>query len=55
MKLNLQKNFFTDDDKTLLKHGDFKIKAFRYESGVEALKVKNEKCSFIFTPFKGQQ
>ena len=55
MKLNLQKNFFTSEKKTLIKHGEFKIKAFRYESGVEALKVKNEKCSFIFTPFKGQQ
>ncbi len=55
MKLNLQKHFFTYDKKTLIKHGEFKIKAFRYESGVEALKVKNEKCSFIFTPFKGQQ
>ncbi len=55
MKLNLQKNFFTYDKKTLIKHGEFKIKAFRYESGVEALKIKNEKCSFIFTPFKGQQ
>lgn len=55
MKLNLQKYFFTDDDKTLVKHGEFKIKAFRCESGVEALKIKNKKCSFIFTPFKGQQ
>ncbi len=55
MKLYLRKDFFTYDKKTLIKHGDFKIKAFRYESGVEALKVKNDKCSFIFTPFKGQQ
>lgn len=55
MKLNLQKNFFTYDKKTLIKHGEFKIKAFRYDSGVEALKVENKKCSFIFTPFKGQQ
>lgn len=55
MKLNLQKNFFTDKAYTLVNHGEFMVEAFRYASGVEALKVENSKCSFIFTPFKGQQ
>ena len=52
MKLNLEKNFFTETKKELLTHGKFTITAFRYTSGVEALEVTNEKCSFIFTPFK---
>ncbi len=55
MKLNLQKSFFTYNKELLATHGAFKIEAFRYTSGVEALKVENSKCSFIFTPFKGQQ
>lgn len=55
MKLNLQKNFFTETKKELLTYGNFKLTAFRYSSGVEAIKVENSKCSFIFTPFKGQQ
>lgn len=55
MKLNLQKSFFTETKKELLDHGNFKISAFKYSSGVEALEIENEKCSFIFTPFKGQQ
>lgn len=55
MKLNLQKNFFSETKKELISYGNFKIMAFRYASGVEALEVENEKCSFIFTPFKGQQ
>ena len=55
MKLNLQKNFFTETKKELLSHGAFKIEAFSYPSGVEALYVENKRCSFIFTPFKGQQ
>jgi len=55
MKLNLQKSFFTYNKEVLAEHGSFKIEAFRYPSGVEALSVENEKCSFIFTPFKGQQ
>ena len=55
MKLNLQKNFFSENKNELISYGAFKIKAFRYSSGVEALEIENEKCSFIFTPFKGQQ
>ncbi len=54
MKINLQKSFF-DISNTIAEHGAFKITAFRYASGVEALKVENKRCSFIFTPFKGQQ
>ncbi len=55
MKINLQKSFFTELKKELLTYGNFKIDAFKYASGVEALEIENEKCSFIFTPFKGQQ
>lgn len=55
MKLNLQRSFFTYNKEIIAEHGSFKIEAFRYTSGVEALSVENEKCSFIFTPFKGQQ
>lgn len=55
MTLHLQKNFFAETKRPLIEHGACKIAAFRYPSGVEALEVVNEKCSFIFTPFKGQQ
>jgi len=55
MKINLQKNFFTEIKKDFISYGAFKIKAFRYSSGVEALEIENSVCSFVFTPFKGQQ
>ena len=55
MKLNLQKNFFSENKNELISYGAFKIKAFRYSSGVEALEIENSKFSFIVTPFKGQQ
>ena len=55
MKLNLQKSFFADRENELLEYGEFKISAFRYASGVEALSVANKKCSFVFLPFLGQQ
>ena len=55
MKTNLKREFFTCNKSDFIEYGNFEIKAFRYTSGVEALEVKNEKCSFVFTPFKGQQ
>ncbi len=54
MKINLQKSFF-EKKCELLTYGKFRITAFSYQSGVEALKVENSRISFIFTPFKGQQ
>ena len=55
MRINLQKNFFSEVKKDFITFADFNIQAFRYPSGVEALEITNSKCSFIFTPFKGQQ
>lgn len=55
MKLQLHPSFFTQERKLLAEHGDFKIEAFRYSSGVEGLYVQNQRCAFQFTPFKGQQ
>ena len=42
MKLNLQKNFFTETKKDLISFGAFDIKAFRFASGVEALEIANK-------------
>ena len=55
MKINLQRSFFSGIKKDFITQGDCVIKAFKYNSGVEALEIENKQCSFIFTPFKGQQ
>ncbi len=55
MKLQLKKEIFGNLETTLLTHGGFTVSAFRYSSGVEALKVENKKGHFIFLPFQGQQ
>ena len=55
MKIHLQRSFFPEIKKDFVSYGAFVIKAFRYSSGVEALEIENKQCSFIFTPFKGQQ
>ena len=54
MRINLQSSFF-EKSCELMTHGKFKITAFKYPSGVEALWVEAERLSFVFTPFKGQQ
>lgn len=55
MKINLEKSFFHKQKKEFITYGNFKITSFVYQSGIEALEIENSKCSFIFTPFKGQQ
>ncbi|MBE6646007.1 MAG: DUF4432 family protein [Ruminococcaceae bacterium] len=54
MKINLQPSFFAKKSE-LLSYGKFRITAFAYPSGVEALEIENSRLSFVFTPFKGQQ
>ncbi len=55
MKINLNKNMFTEKEYMLLSHGNLKVFAFKYSSGIEALRIENEKGYFIILPFKGQQ
>ena len=55
MKINLQKGFFGEKERELLTHGEMSVSAFRYDSGVEALRIKNKRGYFIFLPFQGQQ
>ncbi len=55
MKLNLTKSMFSEKEYELISHGGITVKAFKYSSGVEALKVQNAKGSFVILPFKGQQ
>lgn len=55
MQVNLLSSFFNDTEYLLLSHGDIKVTSFRYSTGVEALKVENNKGYFIILPFQGQQ
>lgn len=55
MTVNLTKEFFPKSELLLLTHGDISVTAFRYKSGVCALKVQNTNGYFILLPFKGQQ
>lgn len=55
MRLFLSRNDFTDRERELLTHGNIQVSAFRYSSGVEALKIRNRKGYIISLPFQGQQ
>ena len=55
MKINLTRAMFSDKEYELISYGEMKAVAFKYESGVEALKITNERGYIIILPFKGQQ
>ena len=54
MKINLANFQFTDKPTLLAEDGEFKAVAFRYSTGVAALKVSNRRGSFTILPWMGQ-
>ena len=55
MKINLTKQDFNSLKTQVVKHGNISVESFKYESGVEALKVDNGILSFIVLPYDGHQ
>lgn len=55
MKLNLKRYMFSECEHQLLEYGNIKVTAFKYSTGVEALRIENEKGYYIILPFQGQQ
>lgn len=52
---HLSPDFFTEKEKTLVEHGKLRVSAFRYASGVCALRIENALGQVIALPFQGQQ
>ena len=50
-KLFLFKELFSRDEKVLLSNNDFTVFGFKYESGIEAIKICNKKGFIIVLPF----
>lgn len=55
MRINLRKEFFTEKEFVIAESGNMRAIAFRYSTGVCALKVENEHGYFIILPYQGQQ
>ncbi len=53
--INLQKNFFQEKEKLFLDFNGLKASLFIYPSGVESVKLENERGSIIVLPYQGQQ
>lgn len=54
-RVNFTPSFFTDRPLELVRDGELSATAFRYETGVCGLKIKNQHCSMVILPFMGQQ
>lgn len=54
-RLFLSPAAFSDREQVVIEHGSLTATAFRYESGVCALRITNEKGYLILLPFQGQQ
>ncbi len=55
MRINLKKAFFTEKEFVLVESDNMKATAFKFSTGVEALRVENSKGNFVILPFQGQQ
>ena len=55
MRFNLKKEMFSDREFTLIENNGMKATAFKYSTGVEALKIENSRGYFIILPYQGQQ
>jgi hypothetical protein len=55
MKIHLRPGMFGEGERVLVEWGELQASAFRYDSGVEALRIANKENRLILLPFQGQQ
>lgn len=54
MKIKLQKDFFQEKEKELLSSGNLKASLFKYDSGINAIRLENEVGYIVVLPYNGQ-
>ncbi len=54
-RIFLSPSFFSEREQVLAEHGPLRAAAFRYPSGVPALRLQNERGHLVLLPFQGQQ
>ena len=55
VRIELHRFSFEDRERRLVEAGEFTVSAFRYDCGIEALRICNARGEIIVLPFKGQQ
>lgn len=53
--IHLAQQFFGERERVLVEHGSLSASAFRFDSGVCGLRLKNEQGELVLLPFQGQQ
>jgi hypothetical protein len=51
----IRKAFFTETERPFVEDGELRASLFRYDTGVEAVRVSNARGEIVFLPFQGQQ
>ena len=54
ISIELKRAFFTSSKQVVFSAGDMSVSLFRYDSGVEAVRLKNSRGHLIVLPFMGQ-
>ena len=52
--IGLQRSFFGDKERVVLRYGGLTASLFRYDTGIEAIRLSNERGHLIVLPFMGQ-
>lgn len=52
--IRLQKGFFGAKERTILESSEFTVSLFRYETGIEAVRLKNSRGHLVVLPYMGQ-
>jgi Domain of unknown function (DUF4432) len=55
IRIDLSSVNFGEKERLLTSGGGFEVSAFRYETGIAALRVKNQRGEIIVLPFRGHQ
>jgi len=53
--ITLRPEFFGSKERTFIEHGELSASLFRYDSGVEAVRLRNARGEVVLLPFQGQQ
>lgn len=55
MNFPLYRDMFAPYQRDILTYDDFRVSAFRFSTGVEALRIRNSAGEMVILPFQGQQ
>ncbi len=55
IRIELQRRWFGEKERLVAEGGGLAVSAFRYDSGIEALRLRNRRGECIILPYQGQQ